>query len=165
MSLLPHLIDQIIFARSYTMRLLDRVSQSDCFEMPGGVSHIAWQVGHLAMAEYRLAIERVRGYQPTDETLISEAFLQFFGRATSADPDPAKNPPVAEIREVFDRVHERTLTELRTMPDLDLDAPVIKPHTLCTTKAEILRWCSHHEMLHAGQIGLIRRLLGAKPIW
>jgi hypothetical protein len=36
---------------------------------------------------------------------------------------------------------------------------------LCKTKLECLHWCSHHEAVHAGQIGLIRRLLGYPPIW
>jgi len=165
MSLLPHLIDQIIFARGYTLRILDRIPASDWFAIPGSVSHIAWQVGHLAMAEYRLALDRVRGPLPGDAALISDEFLNSFGRGSVAEPDPAKNPPVDKIRSVFDSVHQQTLAELRGMPNLDLDAPVIKPHSLYTTKAEILRWRSHHEMLHAGQIGLIRRLLGAKPIW
>jgi hypothetical protein len=30
---------------------------------------------------------------------------------------------------------------------------------------EFLRWCGHHEMTHAGQIGLIRRMLGLSPVW
>jgi hypothetical protein len=42
---------------------------------PAGVTHVAWQIWHLAMAEFRLALERVRGPQPGDRDLISEAFL------------------------------------------------------------------------------------------
>jgi hypothetical protein len=32
------------------------------------------------------------------------------------------------------------------------------------TKFGSLLFCSHHEMLHAGQIGLLRRLTGKLPI-
>ena len=31
-----------------------------------GVTHIAWQVGHLALAEYWLTLERIRGRRPDD---------------------------------------------------------------------------------------------------
>ncbi len=34
------------------------------------MSHVAWQVGHLAVAEYRLALWRIRGPQPQDGDVI-----------------------------------------------------------------------------------------------
>ena len=33
------------------------------------------------------------------------------------------------------------------------------------SKIECLHWCSAHEMIHAGQIALLRRLFGQSPIW
>ena len=36
---------------------------------------------------------------------------------------------------------------------------------MAQTKLDSLFWCAHHEMLHAGQIGLVRRLLGQAPLW
>lgn len=166
MSSLTAAIEDIIFARNYTIRLLDAVDQDDWFRMPAdGVSHIAWQVGHLAFGEYRMALDRLRGVRPEDANLISESFLIQFGRDSVADADPAKYPSIAEIRAVFDRVHEQTLLELRAFPEEELDHAPTKPHRLATTKLECLRWCSHHEMVHAGQIGLLRRLLGKKYVW
>lgn len=166
MSQLAAAIEDIIFARNYTIRLLDAVDQDDWFRMPAdGVSHIAWQVGHLAMAEYRLVLDRLRGSRPEDANLISESFLRQFGRESVAEPDPTKNPSIAELRHVFDRVHEQALLELRAFPEEELDKPPTKPHSLATTRLECLRWCSHHEMIHAGQVGLLRRLLGKKYVW
>jgi hypothetical protein len=50
-------IEQIVFARNYTIELLDQTPADDWFRLPaGGVSHVAWQVGHIAFAEYRLAL-------------------------------------------------------------------------------------------------------------
>ena len=44
-------IDNLAFARGYTVELLAAVPEADWFSMPAGCpSHIAWQVGHL-MAE------------------------------------------------------------------------------------------------------------------
>jgi hypothetical protein len=158
--------DQLVFARAYTTELLDSVPPADWFRQPpGGVSHIAWQVGHLASAEYWLALERLRGPRPEDAALISESFLAQFGRTSLPNPDPARNPSVAEIRAVFDRVHRQTLDELSHITDADLDAVMLKPHRVCKTKRESLAWCAAHEMMHAGQIGLLRRLLGHAPLW
>jgi hypothetical protein len=159
-------IDQIIFARKYTSELLDATTPADWFRMPAeSVSHIAWQVGHLAMAEYRLVLERVRGRQPGDELLISELFLMQFGRDSVPEPDPAKNPSLEEIRHSFDAVHRQALHELPQLADDELSEPPLKPHKLFTTKLGGLFWCSQHEMLHAGQLGLLRRLLGQKHLW
>jgi uncharacterized damage-inducible protein DinB len=46
-----------------------------------------------------------------------------------------------------------------------LDEPVLTPHSLVKTKFEALLWCAQHEGVHAGQIGLLRRLLGYPPVW
>jgi len=38
------------------------------------------------------------------------------------------------------------------------------PYAVHANKLGGLIFCSHHEMLHAGQIGLLRRLLGKQPL-
>jgi uncharacterized damage-inducible protein DinB len=166
MSLVAAVREQIVFARNYTTKLIDHVPAEEWFRQPAeGVSHVAWQLGHLAMAQYRLALERIRGRRPGDEELISDAFLAHFGRESVPDPNASRNPSVAEIRAVFTRVHQAVLDELLDLRDATLDEPVLKSHSLCKTKRESLLWCVSHEMMHAGQIGLLRRLLGRAPLW
>jgi hypothetical protein len=164
MSRLGLLVDQIRTARSYTTGLLETIEPRDWFRQPAeGVTHVAWQVGHLAFAQYKLALERFRGARPYDVELIAADFLARFARGTVPDPDPARYPAPAEIRAVFDRVYRQALEELKDLPDAELDQPPLIPHPLCPTKAATLVWCNQHEMLHAGQIGLLRRLLGYPP--
>ena len=159
-------IDQIIFARNYTIGLLNQTPTADWFRQPpGGVSHVAWQVGHLAFAEYRLALWRIRGQQPHDDGLFSQEFVRLFGANSVPDTDPAKYFAPAEIRAALDRVHEQALRELPGLDEAELDQPVPHPHPFAKTKLLALLWCAHHEMLHAGQIGLLRRLLGYAPMW
>ena len=166
MSRLSFAIERIVFARNYTLRLLDRTEVADWFRQPpGGVTHIAWQVGHLAYAEYRTALERIRGVAAGDAELIPEAFQRLFGRESVPDPDPSHSPAPAELRAVFDRVHRRVLAELSGLSDADLDGPLPSPHPQARNRREMLLWCVRHEMLHAGQIGLLRRLLGNAPLW
>jgi hypothetical protein len=66
--------------------------------------------------------------EPQDADLISEDFLRLFGRKSVPDPDPKKYPGQAEIRAVFDRVHEQAFRELRGLDVSELDQPVLKPH-------------------------------------
>ena len=166
MSRLQLAVEQIVFARNYTVRLLEQTPAAEWFRLPpSGVSHIAWQVGHLAMAEYRLCLERIRGPRPADSDLISDGFLRLFGRESVPDPDPAKYPGAADIRAVFDLVHQQALAALRDLDENELDQPVLKPHSLARTKLWALLWCAQHEAVHAGQIGLLRRQLGYPLLW
>jgi hypothetical protein len=165
-SVLQTAIERIQFSRDYTVRLLDQIDTADWFRMPTPqVTHIAWQVGHLAMAEYRLGLDRIRGERPEDVALIDPAFLHRFGKTSVPDPDRSKYPSPAEIRAVFDRVHQQALRELPGLPEAEWHTPPVKPHQLFDRKIDSLFWCAHHEMLHAGQIGLLRRLLGSAPVW
>lgn len=159
-------IDGIQFARRYTNRLLDQIDESEWFWMPEPrVTHVAWQVGHLTFAQYRLALDRIRGERPEDSEFVSAEFLKIFGRDSFPDPDPSKYPSPGEIRATFERVHERVLLELPSLPESEWYAPILKPHSLFNRKIESLQWCSHHETIHAGQIGLLRRLMGKPPMW
>jgi uncharacterized damage-inducible protein DinB len=164
MARLQFALEQIVFARNYTIELLEQTPMAEWFRMPaGGVSHVAWQVGHIAHAEYRLALWRVRGERPDDATLFSPDFRRLFGADSVPQADSVF--PAAELRAVLDRVHEQVLRELPQLAEGELDQPVPHPHPFATTKLRALLWCAHHEMVHAGQIGLLRRHLGYPPMW
>lgn len=158
-------IQQIRFAREYTLSLIDDIDGADWFRQPAeGVSHLAWQVGHLAMAMYGLCLFRMRGRAEVDLQLMSSAFRKKFSKGTTPDANPAGNPPLEEIRGVFDRVFEQTMIELPLAHEELLDEPIDMPYAAYPNKLGGLLFCSHHEMLHAGQIGLLRRLLGKQPV-
>ena len=62
MSRVQTSIAQIRQARGYIEDLLSHIAVDDWFRQPAeGVTHVAWQVGHLAVAQYGLALKRVRG--------------------------------------------------------------------------------------------------------
>jgi hypothetical protein len=165
MSRLDLVVDQIRTSRLYTRSLIDGLEADQWFRQPSeGVTHIAWQVGHLAVAEYYLALDRIRGRKEDDAALMPDEFLKQFGKGSVPDADPGKYPSPEEILGVFGRVHKQVIKELKELPDAVLDEPTDKPHPMFSTKFGALAFCSQHEMLHAGQIGLLRRLLGNAPL-
>lgn len=112
MDRISSLVNDVETARRYTNTILNAVDPADWFRQPTeGLTHVAWQVGHLAVAQYRLALFLIRGHRPEDERLISEEFMKHFQPGSVPDPVPHHNPPVEEIRDVFDRVHAQTITE------------------------------------------------------
>ncbi|MGD9636621.1 MAG: DinB family protein [Pirellulales bacterium] len=127
-------------------------------------THIAWQVGHLAVSDYNLCLRRVRGRTQQDESLLSDAFNEHFKLGSQAVADASKYPPVAEIVRVFDAVHAQALQELGAMSDEELDVPVEQPHPVFKTKLGAVDYASSHDMVHNGQIGLLRRLMGKSAL-
>lgn len=160
---------QIEFAREYTLSLIEDIEPDRWFEMPAGATtHVGWQVGHIAMAQYMLSVVRLRGKQPEDAELIDKAFLRKFLKGTTPTPnnnsDASGYPPPEEIRRVFDGVHILSLKETAQATEEQLANPVQAPFVVEPTNFGSLLFCSAHEMLHAGQIGLLRRLLGKAPV-
>ena len=158
-------LNEIRLARAYTLRLVEDLADDDLFTMPLGVTHVAWQLGHLAMAQYRLLLDRVRGERPEDKLLISPDFLRAFGKDSRPSSDRTAYPEPAEIRAVLAGVDQRAHAELSELDDARLAQPPLKPHPLFDTQLGSLWWCARHEMMHAGQIGLLRRQLGRAPLW
>lgn len=159
-------LDELRAARVYSVRLIESFSNDDWFRMPANATtHLAWQVGHLAMAEFRLALVRIRGARPSDEAILPASFVQLFGKGSMPLVDESAYPRPRELRATLDAVHEAVLREIPTIADHEFFAPSPPPHPEFTTKIGALAWCGRHEMLHAGQIGLLRRLLGHEPIW
>ncbi|MEX2174650.1 MAG: DinB family protein [Pirellulaceae bacterium] len=158
-------LQQIEFARGYTLSILAAIDEADWFTMPPGCpTHVAWQVGHLAMAEYGLCLFRMRGRQPIDLELMTGSFRKQFSRGTVPATDSARYPSAEEIRATLDRVHAQVLQESPSFTAGQLPEPVEMPYAVEATKLGGLLFCSHHEMLHAGQLGILRRLLGKTPI-
>lgn len=156
----------IEFARGYTKSLLEGLTQEDWFWTPPGEfkTHIAWQVGHLAMAQYGLVLFRQRGRQPVDTELMTSSFRKRFSKGSLPNPDPEKNPSTDEILQVFNRVFEQSQKELSTFDEELLDDPIDPPHAAFATRYGALLFAADHEMLHAGQIGLLRRLMGKETL-
>jgi uncharacterized damage-inducible protein DinB len=166
--MLPELempLKQIQDAREYTLSLIEDLEPDDWFRMPTeGVTHIAWQVGHIAMAQFRLCLERLRNLQPGDFDLISKDDLRRFSKGSTPNPDRTKYQRPEELCAMLARVHGAVMMQAPRYDGDDLNEPLKNPHPIFKTKLEALYFCSKHEMLHAGQIGLLRRLIGKEPL-
>lgn len=155
---------RIEFARRYTMTLITDLDDRDWFWSPPQYgTHIAWQVGHLAMSEYGLTLFRQRGRAEIDSELMSGKFRKLFMRGTEPKTDAELYPRPEEILSVLDRVHQQMQTELPSF-DPHLDEPTDPPHSAFNTRYGALLFAGDHEMIHAGQIGMLRRLMGKNPL-
>ena len=158
---------KIEFARNYTMISLEGLSDDDWFWVPENpheyVTHIAWQVGHIAMSEYGLTLFRQRGRKLEDAELMSGKFRKLFMKGTTPKPDRDAYPAPDEILEVLGKVHQQMRSEIASLEET-LDEESGPPHAAYATKYGALLFAPDHEMLHAGQIGMLRRMMGKPPM-
>lgn len=165
MNLAALALAQIVSARQYLESLLVDLDDSDWLVVPPGcATHVAWQMGHLAMAEYGLCLFRQRGRTPEDLELMPSAFRKQFQRGSQPQLDATQHPSPADIRAALARIHAQVLAEVPTFSDEQLLMPTEMPYAAQANRFGALLFCAHHEMLHAGQIGLLRRLLGKSPV-
>lgn len=155
------ILEDLQQVRAYANDMLQHVDESLWFRQPTpGVNHVAWQVGHLAIAQYALCLKRIRGVHPDDQFFDFDEYNGLFGKGSEPSPSEHDYPVPAEIRGVFDRVHELVLSTAADWTSDVLAAAVETPHPMFDTKSGSLRFSARHEMLHVGQIGLLRRQLG-----
>lgn len=152
--------------RDYTMQLLDDLSDDEWYWSPGtAVTHAAWQAGHIAMAQYGLTLFRQRGRQSIDTELMTGKFRKKFMKGTQPTADRDDYPTPDEIRNVLDAVNQQMLAELADFDNPQhLSEPIDEPNAGFGNKLGSLLFACDHEMLHAGQIGLLRRLMGKAPL-
>jgi hypothetical protein len=168
-------LGQINWARRYTLELLAATPRELWFERPAigngeaGASplptHIAWQVGHLAVSQYGLLMFRIHGRRDEDLDLIPSRFRKAYGRGS----DPAATlSGQCSADELFDRlqtVHRSAIAGLTQGFDTPvLLEPVDMPYAVYPIKLGAILFCPLHEQIHSGQIGLIRRALGLPPV-
>ena len=151
-------------ARRRVKDFTDDLTPDEWFWHPAEyTTHVAWQVGHLAVSEYNLCLRRVRGRTQADESLIPDAFIEHFklgsqpvagsGELSADRRDQARvrrgaRPGAQGVGSALGR-------GARTFPS--------SSRTRCSRRSSARSTTpSSHEMVHNGQIGLLRRLMG-KP--
>ena len=101
------IIYQIERTRVLTLQLVERIPHDTWFTMPMDISHIAWNVGHIATAEYFLGMVFVRGIREDDSRLIPENYVELFGYNSVPQSDPDLYPTPQELLDTLDAVHQQ----------------------------------------------------------
>jgi hypothetical protein len=158
-------LGQVDFARRYTLGLLENVPEELWPVVPvGGSSHIAWQVGHLAVSQYGLMLFRQRGRAEGDLELMPGWLRKRFGRGSVPPTAPSDIPSKAELLDCLDKIHTASMAALPTFTAEQLMEPTEMPYAVHPIKLGALLFCPLHESIHAGQIGVLRRMLGLAPV-
>lgn len=145
---------------------LSDLSDADLLVRPApGANHIAWQVGHLILAEPQLvgmipATVRHGATFPELPAGFAAAHAQERTAAEGADGFLTR----AEYVDLFNKVRGATLAAVEGLTDADLDAATEgRMAAFAPTVGALLLLVSNHTLMHAGQFSVVRRKLG-KPV-
>lgn len=164
MNLADSLVDELEGTREWMLKLLADLKGEDWFFQPAaGLAHPLWIIGHLTCSQDALVHVRCLGAGRLPATYTS--------RFPIGGPVPSARehayPPLDEVWGRMNEIHAATCTAVRKLSDEFLRQPAFaadgkSPHPHYRDKRGAIIHVSRHEAFHAGQLALIRRLLG-KP--
>lgn len=158
-------VAQMKWARQYSLQLIESIPHELWYVQPAGIStHVAWQVGHLAVSQYGLMLFRQRGRAPGDLDLMPGWLRKQFGRGTTPRPQSENSPSPSELLGRLAKIHEQAVAEVAIESAALLCEPTDMPYAAYPIKLGALVFCPIHESLHAGQIGLLRRMHGLESL-
>lgn len=158
-------LNQHQWARQYALQLIESVPHELWYKIPEGMpTHLAWQVGHLAVSQYGLMLFRQRGRAEGDVELMPGWLRKQFGRGSQPMQPDESNPKPEELLAKLNQIHEQSIAAVGQLTPATLREPCDMPFCVYPTKLGALMFTPVHEGIHSGQIGLIRRGLGLEPI-
>ncbi len=161
MTRIEFIDEQMTVARNRTKNLIKSIPDSSWYTIPEVIeSNIAWQIGHLIVSQNYNGIIVVAGLNKRIfEQVPLKEYAQLYGFGSKAD---TKGPSPEDLRKQLDFVDDLVREQLNQLDEDELDQPLVPsrfPHPFAKTKYEALTWNFGHEMWHAGQIAMIKRIV------
>lgn len=123
-------------------------------------NHIAWQLGHLIASEHKFMEQVKPGISPK----LPAEFAGRHGKDTAGVDDPKKFYTKKEYTDLYNAQRNASLHILETLSDTDLDKPGPESmRSYAPTIGAVMILLGNHELMHAGQVAVLRRKLD-KPV-
>ncbi len=125
-----------------------------------GANHALWTLGHLATVN-QYFLKTLAG---RDGTLF-EKYKELFFAKSQPKPDAASYPPLDVLREYFKTSRVAFRSWVESLSDEQLTGPAPEEfQKFAPTLGNILMRLLWHEGMHYGQLTVIRKSLGLKPV-
>jgi hypothetical protein len=139
-------------------KYLEDITAQEMLERPApDANHIAWQLGHLISAEYRLIEAAAPGSMPA----LPDGFAERHSKDSAASNNPADFLSKDEYLKLAANVRAGTLKVLDRLSEADLDKPVTgRVPPFVKRAGDSFVTVGSHWSSHAGQWVVLRRKLG-----
>ncbi len=135
------------------------LSDADLLVRPvPAANHIAWQLGHLIVAEKQLG-GGVPGFAYPE---LPKGYTELYGKEGAGKDQGFERK--ATYVDLFNKMRDTTLAAVSKLSDADLDKPTEGSMAKFAPKVvNLLLLLSDHTTMHYGQFTVVRRKLG-KPV-
>lgn len=142
---------------------LEGLSSEDLLRRPvENANHIAWQLGHLIVAEHNLNNMVCADSMPS----LPEGFAEKYTKETASSDDAGDFSTKEEYLKYMDEQRSGTLALLDKLSDEELEAAAPENiQKFGATVGAVIAGQSAHWMMHAGQWVIVRRQLGKEAIF
>lgn len=149
---LQYLIDT---NRAALKRLLDDVSEEESLQRGNdNLLHIRWQTGHLVHSMGSMVRVLGQAYEHP------EGYEKLFAAGSEISDDPSIYPNFAALRQQLYDLHDQAHIAAGRLSDPDLDRDLPRPSGQKMKVMDAAQFLCMHTFYHAGQITVIRRILG-----
>lgn len=165
MVVLEFIVHLLKDTRKHTLAQVEGLTDEEMMFQPGPeTNHPLWLLGHIVTSENGLILRWCAG-----QSAMPEEYAKLFFMGTKPQSDLSIYPKKDEVLEVLADVHTNSIEVVETLTPEQLDerpegyeemAPGAQQ--LFWSKGACIWHHAMHEAAHAGQITLLRRLLG-KP--
>jgi hypothetical protein len=163
MKLADRLLRQLEQVRDTAEKMLAAFETPDDWthQVVPGTNHALWFAGHMATADNyfisQIAPERERTFDGWDK---------HFGMGSKPTSDPDDYPPAAEVLDAMRERRGILLELLRGRTDAELNGPpAAGASDFLPDLGSIFEMATWHEAMHLGQITVVRRALGNRPLF
>jgi len=142
---------------------LDDMTDAELLVRPvPGANHIAWQLGHLIMAENYLINSVCPGSMPA----LPEGFGSRYAKETAAIDDPKAFNTKDELLKIYREQRAASLAALAKVSEADFERDSPESMRGYAPKViDVFLMQPSHVVMHAGQWAVIRRKLGRPPLF
>lgn len=156
-----YLITQYNLHQRLYLNALEGFSDEETNQRPysdKNLNHVKYLAGHLLNSQYGLSL--IAGIQP--EVKWNDLFA-VMGQSEAKDDFPY--PSIEEIKNEWNALFEITQRRLSRLTDDELQQSPPPPfQELAESKGELWAFINHHQAYHIGQISILRKAFGKKPM-
>lgn len=165
MTVIDWLLQLLEDTRKHTLAQVEDLTDAEMmFQPQPTVNHPLWFLGHILWSEDGLILSRCAG-----KSAMPKEYQRVFGMGTKPQSDPSLYPKKEAVLEVLADVHAQAVKVVKGLTAEQLEERPLGYEKLPEHARELF-WSkgacvSHHathESAHAGQISILRRLMG-KP--
>lgn len=162
MTLADRLLRQLGIIRDTSEKMLAAFETPEDWthQVVPGTNHALWFAGHMATTDNyfisQIAPERAKKFDDWDK---------LFGMGSKPTNEPDDYPPVAEVHDAMRERRSVLLDLLRGRSDAELNGPpATGASDFLPDLGSIFEMTNWHETLHLGQVTVVRRALGHRPL-